>query len=76
MGSLSAWAAYGGRALWAVGPVSTVACWTTTPLWKTVARAGRVSLPSLSKRGASQTMSYVCHYPGGREALTRGGLWP
>ena len=40
-----------------------------------VTKPGFVSLPSLSKRGVVKAMSYVCHSPGLREALTIGGRW-
>ena len=56
-GSRSACALYGGRALCAVGPVSSWASCTRMPLWTTVMRAGDTTAPAASKRGARKTMS-------------------
>ena len=39
-------------------------------------RAGFSSLPAASKRGARNTTSKACHWPGPREAFTSGGYCP
>ncbi len=54
-------------------PSRGVASWVTTPLTRTVRWPGSVSLPSMSFKGRRQMMTKVCHWPGGRRALTIGG---
>ena len=43
------------------------------PFTKAVMRAGLASWPFSSKRARRKTMSYVCHSPGFRPAITSGG---
>ena len=50
IGSASGCAVYGVRTLLVVGPISSFAFCTSTPLWKTVARAGFSTAPEGAKR--------------------------
>jgi hypothetical protein len=44
------------------------------PLCSAVTYAGVRTVPSAPNVGAVHTTSYVCHSPGGRDALTSGGF--
>ena len=64
---------YSGKMRWPVSPrISSLRC-ASRPLWNIVTRAGCASLP-LSNTGAVNTMSKVCHSPGGRHVHQRRHL--
>src|SRR4030088_2917588 len=64
---------YLGAPRFVVSPVSCTWFCTRTPLWITVTNAGLVSVPSAANVGAVQMTSKLCHAPGSREELIRGG---
>src|SRR5690606_7836180 len=74
MGCMSGWGTYLGCPMNVVAPFISVWFCTNTPLWMTVTRAADSSRPSWRNRGALKMISYVCHSPGLRQALTSGGV--